>query len=75
MTTPAAITQAAIQRLIRAAKAEGVAVMGYEVRPDGAVRVLTGEPQEAERDDLAEWRARRDQRKTSRTEPRRQAAR
>ena len=75
MSARAAFRQADVQRLIRAAKAEGVSVVGYEVRPDGAVRLLTGETEEPQRDELEEWRARRDQRKAEGPQPRLKAAR
>lgn len=51
--------QADVTRALKAAKAEGLAVSSFRIEPDGAIIVLTGTAP-AERDELAEWRARRD---------------
>jgi hypothetical protein len=39
---PKAVSQAVIDRAIRAAVARGLTVSGIELQPDGTVRILTG---------------------------------
>jgi hypothetical protein len=55
--------QADVQRALRAAKVAGVVVASYRIEPDGAIVVVTKDGGPAERDELEEWRARRDARK------------
>ncbi len=56
MSRPALVRQADITRAIRAAKAQGLAVAGVELQPDGSVRVLTNEPQARPLSALEAWR-------------------
>ena len=60
---PRPARKAAIDRAIKAVQGAGLTVASVEVLADGGVRVLTGPAQEAQRDDLEAWRARRDARK------------
>ena len=57
MTRPAAVRQSDVTRAIKAAQAAGLEVEGYEVRPDGSIRVFakTGEDRGAVPADLAKW--------------------
>jgi hypothetical protein len=51
MSKPARFSQADLLRAMKAAEKAGYRVAGYEIKPDGAIRVELGE-QEAE-----DWRA------------------
>ena len=42
MTTRARFSQADVRRALRAAEAVGLGVAGYEIKPDGTIKVLTG---------------------------------
>jgi hypothetical protein len=55
---PNAVSQAVIDRAIRAAVARGLTVSGIELQPDGTVRILTGGAFQTVPDDpLAAWEA------------------
>jgi hypothetical protein len=47
MTRPARFTSADISRAVRAAEKCGLSVAGYEIEPNGTIRILTGLPQAA----------------------------
>jgi len=56
MTRSAIVTQATIDRAIRAAEKRGLVVTGIELTP-GAVRVLTAPASAPPMSDLERWRA------------------
>ena len=60
---PRPARKAAIDRAIKAVRGAGLTVASVEILADGGVRILTGPAQDAQRDDLEAWRARRDARK------------
>jgi hypothetical protein len=47
MTRPARFTSADISRAVRAAEKCGLSVAGYEIEPNGTIRILTSLPQAA----------------------------
>lgn len=58
MTTRATITQAAIERAIRAAQAAGLEVGACEVTADGTVRIIAAtKSQDSPADAFEEWEA------------------
>jgi len=42
VTRPARFTQSDLTRAVKAAEKAGLCVAGYEIRPDGTIKVLTG---------------------------------
>ena len=52
MTAP---TQAIIERCLRAATRAGLPVSGFELRPDGAIRILSGSLDEVPAGDAEGW--------------------
>jgi hypothetical protein len=44
MTKAARFTSADLTRAVKAAERAGLSVCGYEIEPDGTIRVLTGLP-------------------------------
>ena len=51
--------QADLVRALKAASKAGLAVRLFEIHPDGKLVVVTGEPEPATRNYLAEWQASR----------------
>jgi hypothetical protein len=66
MTAPARNRKPSASKLIRAARSNGLTVVGVEQMPDGSIRVLTAATQSAGDDDLATLRAERRARKAHR---------
>lgn len=54
----ATVRQADLDRALRTATKHGLTVASYKIGPDGSIEVLTVEGAPAQRDELAEWRAR-----------------
>ena len=48
-------TQAIIERCIRAAQRAGLPVSGYELRPDGSIRILTQSAGANPANDADDW--------------------
>lgn len=48
-------TQAVIERCIRAAQRAGLPVSGYELRPDGSIRILTSSTATNAANDTDDW--------------------
>jgi hypothetical protein len=48
-------TQAVIERCIRAAQRAGLPVSGYELRPDGSIRILTSSADASAANDTDDW--------------------
>lgn len=44
MTKAARFSQADLTRAVKACEKAGVQVAGYEIAPDGTIRILTGRP-------------------------------
>lgn len=45
MTARARFSQADLDRALRVAERHGLGIAGYEIAPDGTIRILTGAPQ------------------------------
>lgn len=48
MSQPPSFTQAQVRRAVKGAESAGLRVVGVTVRPDGSIRVETGEKKEFE---------------------------
>lgn len=46
MTKAARFSQADLDRALKVAERRGLGIAGYEITPDGTIRILTGAPQE-----------------------------
>ena len=58
--------KADIDRALKAAKDAGLHVSSIKIGPNGEIEVLTGIAPAAQRDELEDWRGRRDARKAER---------
>jgi hypothetical protein len=45
VTKPARFTAADVRRALRAAETLGIGIAGYEIKPDGTIKVIVGSPE------------------------------